>query len=115
MLIPFAPSSRPYALQAVPVLADTMEPTVRRGDFLLVAPVADYAGAGINVLADPFGALVPCRAQADHRGGVTLVSDNPAYGRQEVSLAEFRRQVAGKAALKANVLDCSLLPGSLRV
>ena len=91
-----------------PVPSDNMEPTVRRGDFLLVVPVEGYCGEGIYLLADPIGGLVPYRVTADLVGGVEVSSDSGRHGRYPMSLAAFEAAVAAKTIATVNVIDLVL-------
>lgn len=86
----------------MPVLADNMEPTLRRGDVVAVLPVNDYCGEGIYAFALPIGGVFLRRCGAAAGGGVRLTHDNPLYrsaGNPDVlSRAQMREMVLGRAA-----------------
>lgn len=72
-------------LSVIAVEGDSMEPTLRDGDEILVdhAPRALRAGVYVVRLDD---VLLVKRLEPGPAGQVTIISDNPAYGRNQRSL-----------------------------
>ena len=84
---------------------------MRRGGFVLVRPVGDFAGEGIYLFRD-----ASLRRAAVVFGGkqIELWSDNAAYGRQCVSVEWFKDHVEAKAVLSCTVLDQAFVQQALR-
>ncbi|KQT17721.1 hypothetical protein ASG40_17010 [Methylobacterium sp. Leaf399] len=101
-------------LQAVPVRSDNMEPTLRRGDFVLVAPTDAYQGEGVYATVS-LGAVVLHRFERVGKGRIRMWSDNPHYTRYEISKDEFLAMLFAKVVITARVVDRLLLPDALRV
>ncbi len=100
-------------LRVFPIIGDRMEPTLRRGDFLLIKPGDGWHGDGIYILDGPFGPEVH---RVDCFGGkCRLIPDNGRYTTLDVPRADFMASVLGKAVFKVNVVDWGLVPDQLRV
>lgn len=79
---------RPSSLAIVTAKGDSMEPTVRDGDILLVdISVHSTAIDGIHLI-ERDGDLFCKRLQPLHAGGLRVVSDNEHYLPQELTAAE---------------------------
>lgn len=103
-------------MRLVPVLGDSMEPTLRRGDFAFVIPLDRYDGEGIYATKYYFGGSpVLHRFDRCGKGRVRVLSDNPHYSSYEISLEDFRAMLVGKVVITAKVVDRRLLPDALRV
>jgi phage repressor protein C with HTH and peptisase S24 domain len=70
---------QPGRLSAIAVRGDSMEPTLRDGDEIVVDQNLGGLRDGIHVVRLD-GALVVKRLQTGGRGRLVLLSDNPAYG-----------------------------------
>jgi signal peptidase I len=90
---------------AIPIISDNMEPTLRRGDFVLAAPVDRYDGEGIYVFDVRGDAVVYRACGFGEPGTVHLSSDNRLYSVQSVSKERFEGVVLGKVAATVNVTD----------
>lgn len=87
-------------LSAFAVLGDHMEPQLRSGDYIMVAPVQAYDGEGVYVL--DFTGDGGCPYMAERvpvlgRAEVRIWHPNPAYSRHVIGLDEFNAVVRGKA------------------
>ena len=91
--------------RVVPVDDDAMEPTLRKGDCVLVDPSVDqYVGEGLYVLGN--GAFPRTyRVQPNTGGGLCIISDNKLYAKFTFSHAEFNECVLGKVLALGVVLD----------
>lgn len=97
-----APPARPMAgLLPFAIVGDHMQPQLRTGDFLMLAPVTSYDGEGVYVLDfDGDGVGCPYLAERVPVRGVSEVRiwhPNPAYSRHVIGLDDFERAVRGKA------------------
>jgi signal peptidase I len=77
-----------------------MEPQLRSGDFLMVAPASVYDGEGLYVLDFQGDGGCPYLAERVPVRGVSVVRiwhPNPAYSRHVIGLDEFNALVRAKA------------------
>jgi phage repressor protein C with HTH and peptisase S24 domain len=72
-------------LAVVAARGDSMEPTVRDGDILLVDRNVDRISTDGIYLIERENDLFCKRLQRSFDGGVTIMSDNPRYGPQQLS------------------------------
>ncbi len=93
-------------LSVVPIEDDRMEPTLRRGDCVLVDPtVTRFKGEGLYVL-DQNGYPAVYRADALTTRGIRMILDNPLYGSPYyVTPADFDKGVLGKVIAIGRVVD----------
>ena len=91
----------PASLSAIAVTGDSMEPTLRDGDEILVERIDAPARDGIHVLRRDDTLLVK-RLDLSQPGRVTLISDNRAYAPYEVALDEI--EVIGRVVWKGGRL-----------
>ena len=95
--IPVLPRYYRADLRAFEVTGDSMEPTIKRGAIVGVVP---YDGVlqegGIYLCRVPAFGLVVKRVQPNGAGGVTLISENPAYSPATISAAEYDQIIVGK-------------------
>lgn len=93
-------------LRLISVVGDSMEPTLRRGDFALALPISDWAGAGLYVLHPPYGGEEIFRVEKIvARPSFGLLSDNGRYSAREVPSKWFLAAVAAKIVFTVNVVD----------
>lgn len=79
-----------------PIDNDTMEPTLRRGDYVAVLPCEGYEVEGFYLI-DLGGSSRIFRCCSDYRGGIDLISDNAAYPKHTLTREEFGQHVLGRA------------------
>ncbi len=91
----------PAMLSAIAVAGDSMEPTLRDGDEILVDRTPRPLRDGIHVIRAGDALLVK-RLDTGRPGAVTLVSDNPAY--RPIELAPDEVQVIGRVVWKSGRL-----------
>ncbi|MEO6093555.1 MAG: S24 family peptidase [Novosphingobium sp.] len=91
----------PSALSTIAVAGDSMEPTLRDGDEILVDRTPRKLRDGIHVVRIEDSLLVK-RLATTRPGAVTLISDNPAYHALEYPLSEL--QVVGRVVWKGGRL-----------
>ena len=91
----------PAALSVIAVEGDSMDPTLRDGDEILVDRTPRALRAGIYVIRMDDVLLVK-RLEPGRVGQVNIISDNPAYGRRERSLADV--EVIGRVVWKGGRL-----------
>ena len=91
----------PSALSTIAVSGDSMEPTLRDGDEILVDRTPRQLRDGIHVVRIEDSLLVK-RLATTKPGAVTLISDNPAYHALEYPLSEL--QVVGRVVWKGGRL-----------
>ena len=77
----------PAMLSVIEVEGDSMEPTLRDGDEILVDRTLRPMRAGIHVIRVD-GVLLVKRLEMGGAGAVRVISDNPAYPREERSLED---------------------------
>ena len=75
----------PNSLAVVTARGDSMEPTVRDGDILLVDRNIDRISTDGIYLIERDNQLYCKRLQKKFDGGVTIMSDNPRYEAQQLS------------------------------
>jgi len=73
----------PDNLVLVDAVGDSMQPTIRQGDLLLVARTSEIQDEGIYVMSIG-DRLVVKRVQLTMDGGIRVTSDNPAYADEEL-------------------------------
>jgi phage repressor protein C with HTH and peptisase S24 domain len=91
----------PKMLSAIAVAGDSMEPTLRDGDEILVDRSLRPLRDGIHVLRLDDALLVK-RVDTGRPGRVALLSDNPAYRPIELAPGEF--EVIGRVVWKSGRL-----------
>jgi phage repressor protein C with HTH and peptisase S24 domain len=91
----------PSMLSAIAVAGDSMEPTLRDGDEILVDRTLRALRDGIHVVRVDDTLLVK-RLDTGRPGAIALISDNPAYRPIELSPAEL--QVIGRVVWKSGRL-----------
>ena len=91
----------PAMLSAIAVAGDSMEPTLRDGDEILVDRSPRPLRDGIHVVRLDDSLLVK-RVDAARPGRIALVSDNPAY--RPIELAAGDVQVIGRVVWKSGRL-----------
>jgi phage repressor protein C with HTH and peptisase S24 domain len=91
----------PAMLSAIAVAGDSMEPTLRDGDEILVDRTPRPLRDGIHVVRFDDTLLVK-RLDLGRPGTVALVSDNPAYRTIELKSGEF--EVIGRVVWKSGRL-----------
>lgn len=80
----------PKDLAVIRIRGDSMSPTIRGGSIVLVDTRERTPGEdGIYVLLHDHH-LVAKRLQPDWRGGMSILSDNPAYERQYITADELK-------------------------
>lgn len=94
----------------------SMHPTIRRDDPVLVAPVDRYIGEGVY-LVDMFGDHQDIwRVESNFNGGFRLRKDQqhedgrPIWTHYDLSKAQFTKVVRGKVWVVANVVDNRFMP-----
>ena len=88
----------PAMLSTVEVIGDSMEPTLRDGDEILVARLIGTPRDGVHVVRLDSALLVK-RLDTSRPGSLTLISDNRAYPPIEADIG--RTQVVGRAVWKS--------------
>lgn len=88
----------PALLSTVEVIGDSMEPTLRDGDEILVERVSGQPRDGVHVVRLE-GALLVKRLDTGRPGRLVLISDNRAYPPVEIEAAQA--QVIGRAVWKS--------------
>jgi len=91
----------PGALSVIAVEGDSMEPTLRDGDEILVDRSVRGLRAGVHVIRLDDVLLVK-RLEPAAPGRVTVISDNPAYGRSERAFEEL--EIVGRVVWKGGRL-----------
>jgi hypothetical protein len=91
----------PSQLSAIAVTGDSMEPTLRDGDEILVDRSRRGLSDGIHVVRTG-DALMVKRLDTARPGAIALVSDNPAYRAIELPAAEV--EVIGRVVWKSGRL-----------
>lgn len=91
----------PAMLSAIAVAGDSMEPTLRDGDEILVDRTPRPARDGIHVVMVE-GALLVKRLDTGRPGTIGLISDNDAYSRVDLPATEVR--VIGRVIWKGGRL-----------
>ncbi len=91
----------PAMLSAIAVAGDSMEPTLRDGDEILVDRSPRPLRDGIHVVRTGDALLVK-RLDTGRPGSIALISDNPAYRPIELPPAEL--QVIGRVVWKSGRL-----------
>ncbi len=91
----------PAMLSAIAVAGDSMEPTLRDGDEILVDRTPRPLCNGIHVVRLEDAVLVK-RLDTGRPGVVTLISDNTAYGALDVAVGDM--QLIGRVVWKSGRL-----------
>ncbi len=91
----------PAMLSAIAVAGDSMEPTLRDGDEILVDRTPRALRDGIHVVRVDDTLLVK-RLDTGRPGAIALISDNPAY--RPIELAPSELQVIGRVVWKSGRL-----------
>ena len=90
------------------ILSDTMSPTIRRLDYVLVAPAHRYLGEGYYLVCDPDGegaAVYSCSgAGTRQQPMIRLHCHNEHYRDHLVSLRHFDEHVLAQVVMTCNVL-----------
>ena len=92
---------QPDCLTAIAVRGDSMEPTLRDGDEILVDSGSRSLRDGIHVVRLD-GTILVKRLETSRPGRLTLLSDNPAYRPIECALADA--EVIGRVVWKSGRL-----------
>lgn len=92
---------QPARLSAIAVRGDSMEPTLRDGDEILVEEGARAPRDGIHVVRFE-GTLLVKRVDTSRAGRVRLISDNPAYS--PIDCAAEDVELVGRAVWKSGRL-----------
>jgi len=94
----------PNKLALITAVGDSMEPTIRSGDLVLVdRGIERIADDAIYVL-EYAGQLKVKRVQRDIRGHVVVRSDNPAYHEERLDAAEASQlTVVGRVCMVARL------------
>jgi len=92
----------------IPVIGDSMEPTLKRNNMVAVVPVSGYRAEGLYVL-DVLGQPNIVRCQALSANSLRVWHDNPAYGGNTVTREWFEEALLGKVAAVLEITDRSLL------
>lgn len=95
-------------LRAYAIFGDHMQPVLRTGDFLMIAPAKAWEGQGTYILdfeGDGLGCpylaeRVPVRGTDE----VRIWHPNPAYSRHVIGIEEFNRAVRGKAVAEVRMM-----------
>lgn len=91
----------PEMLSVIAVTGDSMEPTLRDGDEILVDRTVRPLQDGIHVVRLDDTLMVK-RVETGRGGGITLLSDNPAY--RPIDCAPGEAQVVGRVVWKGGRL-----------
>ena len=91
----------PAQLSAIAVAGDSMEPTLRDGDEILVDRSARFPRDGIHVVRVDDAVLVK-RLDTGRPGAISLLSDNPAY--RPLELPAGAVEVIGRVVWKSGRL-----------
>jgi phage repressor protein C with HTH and peptisase S24 domain len=91
----------PAMLSAIAVTGDSMEPTLRDGDEILVDRAPRPLRDGIHVVRVEDAVLVK-RLDMARPGAIALISDNPAY--RPLELAPYAVEVIGRVVWKSGRL-----------
>lgn len=92
---------QPARLSAIAVRGDSMEPTLREGDEILVDTGANPWRDGVHVVRVD-GTLLVKRLQLPQAGRITLLSDNPGYPPIELPAQEV--EIIGRVVWKSGRL-----------
>src|SRR5690348_13076744 len=87
-----------------PVEGDNMEPTLKRGGFVICRRVDDFIGEGVYLLSDGVGNRLCRAARVFGRAEIELRSDNRLYTPYVAPLRWFQQHVIAKAAFNVAVL-----------
>lgn len=103
----------PTGLRVFPIDCDSMEPTLKRGGYALVAPCSDYNGEGLYVLDNGIGTAIyrVAKSAPFRESTIFLLSDNSRYKRHEVSLEWFRGAVLAQVAAKVEIMNSAVFEG----
>ena len=93
----------------MPVVGDSMAPTVPPGAIVAVAPIDHFDGAGLYVYHDGLGPIVVRAEWSLGEQCVCLSFDNHRYSSFNRSLEEFTQHVLGKVFAKIDVIEPDLI------
>lgn len=87
-------------IRAIEVEGDSMYPTLKDGDYVVIEENSNFSGDGIYVLQYD-GVLLVKRLQADI-DGIEILSDNQSYGKRKYDPNDDQRlfHIAGKVILR---------------
>lgn len=87
-------------IRAIEVEGDSMYPTLKEGDYVVIEENTNFSGDGIYVLHYD-GVLLVKRLQADI-DGIEILSDNQSYGKRKYDPNDDQRlfHIAGKVILR---------------
>lgn len=87
-------------IRAIEVEGDSMYPTLKEGDYVIIEENCHFSGDGIYVLHYD-GVLLVKRLQADI-DGIEILSDNQSYGKRKYDPNDDQRlfHIAGKVILR---------------
>lgn len=87
-------------IRAIEVEGDSMYPTLKEGDYVIIEENMNFTGDGIYVLHYD-GVLLVKRLQADI-DGIEILSDNQSYGKRKYDPNDDQRlfHIAGKVILR---------------
>ena len=92
----------------VPMVGDSMEPTIKPGDLVAVLPSGRWYGDDIYVICEQDTPLI-VRASSDFRGGVRVSYDNPRYSPWTMTRDEFLAALLGKVFALCVVTDRAVM------
>ena len=93
------------------MVGDSMSPTFRPGEPLIVVAISKFAGEGYY-LFDDGGVMNVYRCSYAGKGMVRFMRDHPTYTSETMSLEWVNENVIGKIAASVKVLDSLLMEGA---
>lgn len=98
-------------LRTFPITGDTMEPTLRRGDFVMAVPVTRYLREGIYIVEDNGFPTVYRVQRWNGANELRMVQDHPALQRSPQIIARdlFDDRVIGLVVARINVMEPTAL------
>ena len=92
------------------VMGDTMDPTIRRLDYVLVAPAHRYVGEGLYLMSDPVdGGAAVYSCSAGERRIIRLHCHNKHYADQLIPRRDFEERVLAEVVMTCNVIRHDVL------
>ena len=109
------PVSQPAAARLVPMLDDSMAPTLKAGDVAFVVPADAYLCEGLYALTLASGhlAVYRCEAIPGPAGGIRITKDSRDRPGTMLTHEQFLEAMVGQVAATGAVLVPSLLNGGL--